>query len=425
MKIARVRVTPVAVCNPPLLNSGGLHSPYTVRSIIEVEADNGLVGLGETFADRMVLDRLNSVQESLVGLSPFDVNALRRITQSGTPPSGAEAFRFMPGSWNGNPTDAKIFGAFEAAFLDLQARCLGIPLCELLGGAVRQQVPFSAYLFFKYSAQYVRNVDPEYAEYDPWGEVLTVDQLVGEAQRMIDLYGFRSIKVKAGVLTPQEDVACIKALRKRFPAHPIRLDTNAAWSQDTARRMAELLDGDLEYYEDPTPGLGGMADLHLATGLPMATNMVVTDFDEFRRNLTVNGVQVILGDHHYWGGLRATQQLASMCEMFDIELSMHSNCHLGISLMTMTHVAAAIPNLTYACDTHYPWFTEDLLQGGRVPIRDGSVAVRNLPGIGVDLDHKALAEMHQRYLRCGLSGRDDAAQMRKFKPDWERKKPRF
>jgi glucarate dehydratase len=224
---------------------------------------------------------------------------------------------------------------------------------------------------------------------------------------MIDLYGFRSIKVKAGVLTPEEDVACIKALRKAFPDHPLRLDTNGGWSQDTARRMAELLEGDLEYYEDPTPGLGGMADLHLATGLPLATNMVVTDFNEFRRNITVNGVQVILADHHYWGGLRATQQLAHLCEMFDIGLSMHSNCHLGISLMVMTHIAAATPNLTYACDSHYPWFTEEL------------------PGIGVELDRKALEELHQQYLRCGSSGRDDVAQMRKFKPAWERRKPRF
>jgi glucarate dehydratase len=123
--------------------------------------------------------------------------------------------------------------------------------------------------------------------------------------------------------------------------------------------------------------------------------------------------------------LRATQQLAQMCELFDIGLSMHSNCHLGISLMVMTHIAAATPNLTYACDTHYPWFTDDILQEGRVPIEGGSVTVRDLPGIGVNIDHKALAELHEQFLRCGSKGRDDTVQMRKFKPDWERKKPRF
>ncbi|MFL9913506.1 glucarate dehydratase family protein [Paraburkholderia sp. RL17-337-BIB-A] len=425
MKIKHVRVTPIAVKNPPLLNNGGIYSAYTVRSIIEVEADNGLIGIGETFGDRMILERLNAIRESLVGLSPFDLNALKKRTQSNTPHPGSEAYRFLPGSWNGNPTDAKIFGAFEVAFLDLQARHLGIPLCELLGGAVRDEVPFSAYLFFKYSSESAREVDPEYTENDTWGEVMNPAQLVGEATRMIDRYGFRSIKLKAGVLRPEEDVACIKALKKAFPNHPLRIDTNGGWSLDTARRMAELMADDLEYYEDPTPGLGGMSDLHAATGLPLATNMVVTDFEEFRRNIGLNGVQVILSDHHYWGGLRATQQLAQMCELFDIGLSMHSNCHLGISLMVMTHIAAATPNLTYACDTHYPWFTDDILQEGRVPIEGGSVAVRDLPGIGVNIDHKALAELHEQFLRCGSKGRDDTLQMRKFKPDWERKKPRF
>ncbi|MFX8164506.1 enolase C-terminal domain-like protein, partial [Acinetobacter baumannii] len=92
---------------------------------------------------------------------------------------------------------------------------------------------------------------------------------------------------------------------------PLRIDPNANWSLETAIRMAELLQGDLEYYEDPTPGLEGMAALHKATGLPLATNMVVTDMDEFRRNVSLNGVQIVLSDHHYWGGLRATQTLAA------------------------------------------------------------------------------------------------------------------
>ena len=102
-----------------------------------------------------------------------------------------------------------------------------------------------------------------------------------------------------------------------------------------------------------------MAELHKRTGLPLATNMVVTDFDEFRRSVAQNSVQIVLADHHYWGGLRDTQTLAKMCDVFGLGVSMHSNSHLGISLMAMAHVAAAVPNLDYACDTHYPWQEPD------------------------------------------------------------------
>ena len=88
---------------------------------------------------------------------------------------------------------------------------------------------------------------------------------------------------------------------------------------------------------------------------------------------------IILSDHHFWGGLRATLELARICRTFGRGLSMHSNSHVGISLMAMTHLAAAIPNLTYACDTHYPWQSEEVIQGGRVPFEDGGVVCRRRP----------------------------------------------
>jgi glucarate dehydratase len=423
MKIASVRVTPIAISDPPLLNASGVHEPYALRSIIEVEADNGLVGLGETYGDKPVLDGLLSVKDRLIGLSPFDLNGLQgRVSaglKAGAPHADAVEIDLAPGSQQ-DKADQKIFGAFEVALLDLQARSLGIPLHELLGGAVRRKVPFSAYLFFKFAS----DVDPAYRP-DTWGAALGPDQIVGQARAMIERYGFGSIKLKAGALDPGIEVASLKALKRAFPNHPLRIDPNANWSLDTAIRIAKELEGDLEYYEDPTPGLEGMAQLHRATGLPLATNMVVTSMDEFRRNIALNGVQIVLSDHHYWGGLRATQVLATMCDTFGLGLSMHSNSHLGISLMAMSHLAAAVPNLTYACDTHYPWQDDEVIKGGKIAIEGGCVTLTDTPGLGVELDHEALRKLHERYLQCGITQRDDAAQMRKFRPDWTRKKPRY
>jgi glucarate dehydratase len=133
----------------------------------------------------------------------------------------------------------------------------------------------------------------------------------------------------------------------------------------------------------------------------------------------------VLSDHHYWGGLRATQQLARICDLYGLGISMHSNSHLGISLLAMTHLAACVPNLTYACDTHYPWQEEEVIVGGRVPIVDGAVAVPRKPGLGVELDRKALATLHAQYLECGIRTRNDLAQMRKYDPNFSGKQPRF
>ncbi len=103
--------------------------------------------------------------------------------------------------------------------------------------------------------------------------------------------------------------------------------------------------------------------------------MCTTSFEDIPGSVALGSEDIILSDHHFWGGLRATLELARICRTFDRGLSMHSNSHVGISLMAMTHLAAAIPNLTYACDTHYPWQSEEVIQGGRVTFEEGGVRV--------------------------------------------------
>ncbi|MCH8121207.1 MAG: glucarate dehydratase, partial [Planctomycetes bacterium] len=161
---------------------------------------------------------------------------------------------------------------------------------------------------------------------------------------------------------------------------------------------------------------------------PLATNVAVTSFGDIPRSIELDAVQIILCDHHYWGGMRQVQHLANLCKVFGIGLSMHSNSHLGVSLMGMAHVAAATPHLTYACDTHYPWQSEkdEVVVGGRVPIVNGCVKIPDKPGLGVELDYDQLARGRERYQKCSYRKRDDEAQMRKhIDPHWKRILPRW
>ena len=421
MKVTAVRVTPIAIQDPPLLNAAGIHEPWGLRSIIEVEGANGEVGLGETYGDAPVLGLLERVAPQLGGMSAYDLNGLLRIVREqalGGQKNHVE-MELAPGSLGSNLISSA-YSAFEVAFLDLQARTQGVPLVDLLGGAVRKKVPYSAYLFYKWAAE----ADPEYGP-DPYGEAVNPAQIVEQARQMIDTYGFESIKLKAGVFDPMEEADAVLALRQAFPKHQLRIDPNSNWTMATSLKVAEKLAGCLEYYEDPTPTLEGMAQLHRETGLPLATNMVVTNWSELRRSIELNACQIILSDHHYWGGLRTTQALAKTCEVFGLGLSMHSNSHLGISLMAMTHLAASVEHLSYACDTHYPWQQDEVLVGGKVPIRGGCVELTDAPGLGVTLDRERLAELHEAFLRCRIRTRNDVAQMQRYRPDWEQIKPRF
>jgi len=421
MKITAVRVTPIAIKDPALLNAAGVHEPFGLRSIIEVEGTNGMVGLGETYGDAPVLGLLTRAAPSLVGLSAFDVNGMLARLKALAPQvsTGHVEMELAPGSLASNLVTSA-FSAFEVAFMDLQARTLGIPLVELLGGAVRDKVSYSAYLFYKWDA----SVDPEYAP-DPYGEAVNAEQIVQQARQMIGQYGFESIKLKAGVFDPMEEADAILALKAAFPNQPLRIDPNSNWSMATSLKVADKLRGSLEYYEDPTPTLEGMAELHKATGMPLASNMVVTNWAELKRSIELNSVQILLSDHHFWGGLRATQALAQTCQTFGLGLSMHSNSHLGISLMAMTHLAASVQHLSYACDTHYPWQSDEVLVGGKVPIVGGCVHLTNQPGLGVELDQDKLAELHEAFKVCRIRTRNDVAQMRRYRPEWTQIKPRF
>lgn len=421
MKITAVRVTPIAIKDPALLNAAGVHEPYGLRSIIEVVGANGMVGLGETYGDAPVLGLLTRAAPSLVGLSAFDVNGMLARLKALAPKisTGHVEMELAPGSLASNLVTSA-FSAFEVAFMDLQARTLGIPLVELLGGAVRDKVSYSAYLFYKWDA----SVDPEYAP-DPYGEAVNAEQIVQQARQMIGQYGFESIKLKAGVFDPMEEADAILALKAAFPNQPLRIDPNSNWSMATSLKVADKLRGSLEYYEDPTPTLEGMAELHKATGMPLASNMVVTNWAELKRSIELNSVQILLSDHHFWGGLRATQALAQTCQTFGLGLSMHSNSHLGISLMAMTHLAASVQHLSYACDTHYPWQSDEVLVGGKVPIVDGCVHLTKQPGLGVELDQDKLAELHEAFKVCRIRTRNDVAQMQRYRPEWKQVKPRF
>ena len=254
---------------------------------------------------------------------------------------------------------------------------------------------------------------------------------------MIAKYGFGSIKFKAGVLDPAIEIETVKQLYKELgPAVPLRIDPNSAWTVETSVMVGRALAVELSgggYLEDPTAGIDGMSAVRkqlMAMGIdtPLASNVAVTSFSDIPSSVAKDAVQIILCDHHYWGGMRQVQHLAKLAETFNIGLSMHSNSHLGISLMAMAHVAAATPHLTYACDTHYPWQQEkdEVVEGGRIPIKDGCVTIPDKPGLGVTLDMDQLERGKERYKKVPYKKRDDEAEMRKhIDPNWKRILPRW
>ncbi|MET9354443.1 glucarate dehydratase family protein [Streptomyces sp. NPDC006617] len=419
LTITAVHLTPILVADPPLLNTQGVHQPYTPRLIVEVETADGVTGVGETYGDAKYLELARPFADTLIGSQVSDLNGLFTLADEVAVDSSRVSGQVDVGGLRGVQTADKlrlsVVSGFEVACLDALGKRLGLPVHALLGGKVRDAVEYSAYLFYRW-ADHPGGVA---SEKDDWGAALDPAGVVAQARAFTERYGFTSFKLKGGVFPPDEEVAAIRALAEAFPRHPLRLDPNGAWSVETSAKVAAELGDVLEYLEDPALGTPAMAEVAARTGVPLATNMCVTTFAEIQEAFTKGAVQVVLSDHHYWGGLRNTQQLAAVCRTFGVGVSMHSNTHLGISLAAMTHVAATVPNLRHACDSHYPWQSEDVLTE-RLTFDGGKVAVSDAPGLGVELDRERLAFLHRRWLDDDgtLRDRDDAAAMRVADPEW-------
>lgn len=421
MRIAEMRVTPIVLGDPPLLNAAGLHAPWCLRTVVELVADNGLTGLAEVPGSAAINAKLEAARAIAIGCDPLNWHALRATVRAHFGTEAATARGDKP--WDQRAL-VQVESALDVACLDLAGKHFGVPVATLLGGIARERVPYSAYLFYKYEGaggDLAFGTNPHATGWDAARQAAALDPdgVVAQARAMIAEFGFESIKLKGGCFPPDQEVAAIKALRKAFPKHPLRLDPNALWTVETSIKWGRELEGVLEYLEDPCRTQEGMGTVRKALKTPLATNMCTTSFDDLPGSARTGSEDIILTDHHFWGGLRASMELAAHCRTFGRGVSMHSNNHGGISLMAMTHLGAAMPNLTYALDTHYPWQWEEIIVGGRVKFENGCVVLPKTPGLGVELDRAALARAHANFKRAGLSERNDEIEMQKKVPGWK------
>lgn len=379
MKITEIRATPVSVeLEAPLRHANGCHWGRFVRTVVEVETDEGLTGLGEMGGGG------ESASRAIEGLKPYLL---------GRDPARLEEMRFLIA----NPTASlynnrtQILAALEFACLDLVGQKWGVPVSEILGGRLRDRVEFASYIFFRYP-------HPR----DGSGEVRTIDQLIAQAKELRRTHGFRAHKLKGGVFAPEYELECYRALAAELEGDRFRFDPNGVWSTEQAIRFGQQIEGIAnDYLEDPVFGMHGMRRVREKVRVPLATNTVVVNFEQLAANVLSTAVDVILLDTTFWGGIRPCIKAAGVCETFQLGVAVHSSGELGIQLATMLHLGAVIPNLSFAADAHYHHLAGDLIEGGKFRYEDGAIRVPEGPGLGVKLDREKLAEYHEAFLRLG------------------------
>jgi glucarate dehydratase len=379
MKITDLKATTVTVpLEAPLRHANGCHWGRFVRTVIEVETDEGITGLGEMGGGG------ESAEAAFLALKPYVV---------GHDPVRLEEMRLRIS----NPTASlynnrtQMAAALEFACLDILGQKWGVPVCDILGGKINDKVHFASYLFFRYP-------NPRTG----MGELRTPEQLVAMAAELKKRHGFTTHKLKGGVFPPDYELDCYRAVATSLKGDRFRFDPNGVFSTEQAIRFGQaIFDLNNDYLEDPVYGMNGMRRARQMIRVPLATNTVVVNFEQLAANALNTAVDVILLDTTFWGGIRQCVKAAGVCETFQFGVAVHSSGELGIQLATMLHLGAVLPNLAFAADAHYHHLTDDIIEGGKMRYENGAIRVPTGPGLGVRLDRNKVAEYAELYKRLG------------------------
>ncbi|WP_027053590.1 mandelate racemase/muconate lactonizing enzyme family protein [Mesorhizobium erdmanii] len=368
MKIRSVKATPVNIpLEKPLWWTGG-HYPGTSKVIVEVETDQGLVGLGEA-PSVDVLATILAMGERLVGQDPLDI-------------ANCESLTVPPWQIVQNTDDSsvvKAFGAIEIALWDIRGKVAKEPLYKVLGGAVRKQITFTEYFGFREGGE----MSPE----------AVADYCV----HMRELHGSTMFEGKLILGDPVLEIETVKALRSALgPRDMIRLDSNMQWSLPTAIRiLREIEPFDIRNYEDPVATFEEMEVLRRHSAIPFSTHV-----PDLRRAVRIGVPDFIVTNFAVLGGISRAVRFIGACETMGVGFWCYSG-DAGVATAAYLHMSAAMPWITEPSQSLFRWQIGDVIQGGPFRQTNNVVTVPEGHGLGVVLDRGALATWHAHFIDNG------------------------
>ena len=363
MKIVSIEAIPVRVPRErPDQSSFGTRA-YTEAGIVRIDTDTGITGWGEIC---LVWWRMGS------GLCR-DVNRLLAPALRGEDPRAVSLLcdrmrQLLPGR-----EDAPAIAGIEMALLDICGKAAGVPVHQLLGGAYRDRVPVSYSLHIK------------------------APEAMAEEAAHYASAGYGTLKVKMG-RTWAEDLASLAAVRDAVGPHvSIRVDVNGAWTSvsEAVRRIAAMSEYDVELVEQPLHGdnLAGMAELRRVSALPIAADESVWNMRDALEITQARAADVLNLYFSEAGGLLQARAIAEIARSSGMAVWVGSMPELGLGTAANAHLAAAIPALELASDVcGFAYHADDILVTPLV-VEQGSVAVPTGPGLGVEIDPKALRRL--------------------------------
>jgi len=347
----------------------------TTRTLVRIETDEGITGLGETLGSDSART-IDNLKPSIVGIDPHDIESII-LKCSGYA-------RYHPFY----TINMRPLAGIEIALWDIVSKAANRPLYDLLGGKCRDSVAFSGYVY------------PRYQNQTEGGET-TPEEISNYCAKIVKENGYKRIEVKLGVFDLQKDIETIRAIREKIGSNvEVGVDPNSLWSPETAIKMIGKLDRyDLCNVEEPCRGLEASARVRRSVTVPISTHSPL--IPEVAR---LNAADVIVGDPHEAGGILISKKLIAAAEIHNLGFWLHSTAEAGVSMAAYLHIAASSPHIIHPSQGTYEHLADDIIIGSKHKFREGSVRVPDGPGLGVELDEEKVRIYHENFLRSGEQG---------------------
>ena len=378
LSVVAIRLTRVSI---PLtmVHAGSMYVIQKAeRTVVELVLDNGVTGLGDTWGTPEVFGLAKQFAKGWLGKDALDRSSLRTATL------GKSNYDNKTGR-NGR---AALAGLDLAAW-DAVAQSLKMSLAELVGGRRKESIDVVSTLPAAILPKAVSR-DELTAHLDVLANTKLV---VAFAQEQVRKSGFRNFKLKSAAYSPEWDWKLLNELKEAMPDARIRFDPNANYGPATATALCKRLDNlGLEFFEDPTGEMEGLARLRAAVKTPVATNMWVVKDEQVAPAIRRQAVDVVLGDLFMWGGIDAVRRMAKVAKTFGLRPALHSVYETGISTVANLHLASAIPEFEYPNDASLHFMSADVLTEPQGVV-DGKMQLPKGHGLGVTLDRSKLDEL--------------------------------
>ena len=338
---------------------------HMLSTIVEVETDNGILGLGEARGDFCSAIINEKFAPLIKNQSVYDFHNLRNLCLAKMP------FDY---GYPEYPLQLNAFAGLEIALWDILGKEAGQPLYNLLGGAVRERALFVGYAY---------TVDPD----EGYSDNKIAQTMADIASASIEETGAKMFEFKVGLHSISCEVQIVKEIRKSLgPEVDIAVDANMGFTADQVKRFLESTkDCNLCNIEEPVKGLGGIARIKDSTGIPVSTHCIDLDALSFHPS-----IDSVVSDPSLLGGISSLNNFISSLKAINKRFWLRARWELGIGWAAMCHIGINRVEIDRPSQALINWVEDDLILGDPWLVRNGGVRPPEKPGLGVELDRKAL-----------------------------------